>query len=233
MVRTFTLTTQKGGTGKTTLATSLAVAAMQAGEQVVAFDLDPQGSLVAWGKLRGVDGLHVEWFPPEKVGQLPTMMKARSVLKGFTVAILDTPGADNTATHQAMEAASMCLVPIRPTRLDANAVKPTVQALLRGDTLFSFILNQCPPTPRNGRAAEMASGLAALGYLAEPMVVQRADYQDAYAAGQGLRSTRQRAKPPRKCANSGGGLTTNRKERSSESPVSVRGYGNRSVPAYP
>jgi chromosome partitioning protein len=185
MVRTFTLTTQKGGTGKTTLATSLAVAAMHAGEQVVAFDLDPQGSLVAWGKLRGVDGLHVERFPPDKVGQLPAMMKALGS-KGFTVAILDTPGADNTATHQAMEAASMCLVPIRPTRLDANAVKPTVQALLRGDTLFSFILNQCPPTPRNGRAAEMASGLAALGYLAEPMVVQRADYQDAYAAGQGV-----------------------------------------------
>jgi chromosome partitioning protein len=48
-MKIITLTTQKGGTGKTTLATSLAVAAMEAGETVAAFDLDPQGSLARWG----------------------------------------------------------------------------------------------------------------------------------------------------------------------------------------
>src|SRR3954470_17214734 len=50
--RTLTLVTQKGGTGKTTLATSLAVAAMEAGETVALFDLDPQRSLVGWGDKR-------------------------------------------------------------------------------------------------------------------------------------------------------------------------------------
>jgi chromosome partitioning protein len=51
-MRTLTLVTQKGGTGKTTLATSLAVAAMEAGETVALFDLDPQRSLVGWGDKR-------------------------------------------------------------------------------------------------------------------------------------------------------------------------------------
>lgn len=185
MLRTITLTTQKGGTGKTTLATSLAVAALEAGEKVVAFDLDPQGSLMEWRNQRATDDLHVEPFPAGKLAQLPAIMEALG-RKGYTVAILDTPGADNTATHKAMEAATLCLVPIRPTRLDANAVKLTVRALMRGDTPFAFVLNQCPPQPNNSRAPAMAAGLVTLGYLADPMIMSRADYQDAYAEGKGV-----------------------------------------------
>jgi chromosome partitioning protein len=179
-----TLTTQKGGAGKTTLATSLAVAAQEAGETVVMFDLDPQKSLMAWADSRQQATPHVEVFPVERIAQLPDMI--RGLGRSFTTVIIDTAGADNTATHKAMEAATLCLVPLRPTRLDVNAVKPTVQAILRGGTPFAFILNQCPPQPNNTRASEMAAGLAAIGYLADPMIIQRADYQDAYAVGQGV-----------------------------------------------
>lgn len=179
-----TLVTQKGGAGKTTLATALAVAAQEAGESVVMFDLDPQRSLMAWADSRKAETPHVEVFPADRIAQLPDMI--RSLGKSFTVAIIDTAGADNTATHKAMEAATLCLVPLRPTRLDVNAVKPTVQAILRGGTAFAFVLNQCPPQPNNTRAAEMAAGLSAIGYLADPMIIQRADYQDAYAVGQGV-----------------------------------------------
>lgn len=179
-----TLTTQKGGAGKTTLATALAVAAQEVGEKVVMFDLDPQRSLMAWAESRQDETPHVEVFPADRIAQLPHMI--RSLSGAFSVAIIDTAGADNTATHKAMEAATLCLVPLRPTRLDVNAVKPTVQAILRGGTPFAFVLNQCPPQPNNPRANEMAAGLAAIGHLADPLIIQRADYQDAYAAGQGV-----------------------------------------------
>ena len=46
---------QKGGAGKTTLAASLAVAATEAGERVIALDLDPQGSLAGWGDARAAE----------------------------------------------------------------------------------------------------------------------------------------------------------------------------------
>ena len=49
-MRSIAFVTQKGGTGKTTLAASLAEAAAIAGERVIALDLDPQESLCRWGK---------------------------------------------------------------------------------------------------------------------------------------------------------------------------------------
>src|ERR1700712_190458 len=97
-MRTVTLVTQKGGAGKTTLATSLAIAAQQAGEMVAAFDLDPQGSLVEWGKMRRKADTTavanpnlpvVERFPPERIGQAKTMIESLGK-KGVTLTILDT-----------------------------------------------------------------------------------------------------------------------------------------------
>ena len=47
-MRVITFVTQKGGSGKTTLATSCAVAAEQAGHKALILDMDPQGSAEAW-----------------------------------------------------------------------------------------------------------------------------------------------------------------------------------------
>lgn len=184
-MRIITLVTQKGGTGKTTIATSLAVAAHDVGEKVLALDLDPQGSLNAWGNLREADFPHVELVPANIVADLPKLLEGVKA-QGFTLTILDTAGADNPTTHLAMQAADLCLVPLRPTSIDGNAVMPTTQALQRLSKPFAFVLSQCSTIPRNSRAAEMAAGLRTLGVLAEPFICQRADYQDAYAAGQGV-----------------------------------------------
>lgn len=199
-MRTITFVTQKGGSGKTTLSTSLAVTAMEAGETVALFDLDAQRSLLTWGAKRDrareraeaagspelaatLQAPHVQQFPMNRIAELPKLI---SSLKNFSLVILDTPGADNTATHLAMEAATLCLVPLRPTRIEAEAVLPTVQALTRGNSAFAFVLNQCSTIPNNNRAGEMAAGLRAMGKLIDPMIFHRSDYQDAYATGQGV-----------------------------------------------
>jgi chromosome partitioning protein len=44
---------QKGGSGKTTCAIHLAIAASRQKQKVVLLDLDPQGSAASWGKRRG------------------------------------------------------------------------------------------------------------------------------------------------------------------------------------
>ncbi|NTC29385.1 ParA family protein, partial [Agrobacterium tumefaciens] len=47
-MKTLVLVTQKGGSGKSSLAASIAVAAEQAGERVFMLDLDRQGTLANW-----------------------------------------------------------------------------------------------------------------------------------------------------------------------------------------
>ncbi len=185
-MRVLTLVTQKGGVGKTTLAASLAVAAAQAGEKVVALDLDPQGSLGAWGDARTADAPAVDRLPADRLGELPAILAALKV-EGYTVAILDTAGVSSTGGNLAMQAADLALVPARPSRLDLQATMPTIETLMRLGMRdrFAFALNQCPPG-RSSRATEAASGLSMFGVLAEPPLAQRADHQDAIAAGQGV-----------------------------------------------
>ena len=185
-MRTITLVTQKGGAGKTTIAASLAVAAAQAGERVIALDLDPQGSLAAWGDTRSAEEPAVDRIGPDNLANLPAILKALAT-EGYTLAILDTAGIASTGGNLAMQAADLALIPARPSRLDLQATMPTIEALMRLEMRerFAFVLNQCP-AGRSTRATEAANGLAMFGVLAEPMLTQRADHQDALAAGQGV-----------------------------------------------
>jgi chromosome partitioning protein len=182
-MRIIAFITQKGGTGKSTLCTNLAVAASEAGENVLVLDLDDQGTTADWGKTRAAPAPAVAALRRADAARLPALLETASAT--YSVVILDTPGEDSPTTHNAMSAADLCLVPIRPTRADGGANRVTVEALLRGGKRFAFLLNQCPTTPGSSRADEMAAGLMTLGYLANPMIGSRVDYQDAYAAGQG------------------------------------------------
>src|SRR3954454_17225397 len=153
-MKTLTLVTQKGGAGKTTIAASLAVAAAEAGEKVIALDLDPQGSLANWGDMRSDDSPAVDRIGADKVSQLPKILAALKK-QGFTLAILDTAGMESTTGNIAMGAADLCLIPARPSRLDLQATLPTIETLMRMEKRdrFAFVLNQCP-TGRSSRATE-------------------------------------------------------------------------------
>lgn len=187
---TIAFVTQKGGAGKTTLAASVAVAAAASGEKVIAFDLDPQGSLAGWADRRkgqgaSFDNLTVEQYPADKVSMIASVLPALD-RQGFTVAILDTAGVDSPTAHLAMRAADLCLMPARPSRLDIEATRTTFRAVMRMGKKVAFVLNQCPPIPKSSRSLEAAAGLKMLGVLADPMMSTRADYQDAIAAGLGV-----------------------------------------------
>jgi len=188
-MRTVALLTQKGGAGKSTLAASLAVAAAGAGEKVIALDLDPQASLVRWGKRREAAAVQnpviVEPFEVDRLRRVGAIIDGLAGA-GFTLAIFDTPGADSSAVRLVAEAADLCLLPARPTRLDLEATAATFRTAYLAKRKAAFILNQCPPANRGARAGEAARELARLGVLAEPMISARIDFQDAMAAGLGV-----------------------------------------------
>ena len=184
-MKTIALVTQKGGSGKTTIAANLAVAAQEAGETVIVLDLDPQGSLVAWGDDREAETPIVDELDGDRLSQLAEVLSSLEAA-GMTLVILDCPGIASTASNLAMKAADLCLLPARPTLMDIRASKKTVQTLMGLSRPFAFVLNQCPPHRTSGRAQDAAEGLHMMGSLAAPMLGIRADYQDAMAAGQGV-----------------------------------------------
>jgi chromosome partitioning protein len=181
--------TQKGGAGKTTLAASLAEIAASTGEKVIALDLDPQQSLVRWGKRReAANARHKIIIEPLERERLPRL---RAILEGlanagFTLAIFDTTGADSTAVRQVSEVADLSLLPARPTLLDVEATAATFRTVFLAKRKAAFVLNQCPSSYRSTRASEAAKQLNCLGVLAEPMLSARMDFQDAIAAGLGV-----------------------------------------------
>ena len=61
---------QKGGTGKTTLALSIAVAAQRAGRTPAIIDLDPQASASNWADRRKADRLAVVSAQPARLSQI-------------------------------------------------------------------------------------------------------------------------------------------------------------------
>lgn len=188
-MRTIALLTQKGGAGRTTLAASLAVAAAQAGETVIALDLDPQGSLSRWGKRRPAakipNKVMIEPLERERLPRLRAILAGLADV-GFTIAIFDTAAADGAAANAVTEAADLCLLPTRPTCLDVDATAATFRAVYLAKRKAAFVLNQCPPNYRSSRTSESARGLTQLGVLAEPPLCARMDFQDAIEAGLGV-----------------------------------------------
>jgi chromosome partitioning protein len=180
-MKIITLVTQKGGSGKSTICVSLAVAALEAGKSACILEIDKQSTASQWARER-------KQQTPE-VGQL-TADKLAATLKriqssgDYDLVFIDTPGVDSPGTHEAIRVANLCLIPCRPTPADLRGVGPTLAAIHRLEKDFAFVLNQAPP--RSYRVRETEEGLKVLGMIADVRLVMRTDHQDAIGQGQGV-----------------------------------------------
>lgn len=181
-MRTIAFVTQKGGAGKSTLASSIAVAARRAGERVFIIDLDPLQSLVKWSKARETTDVPVEHVPPAK------LVKALAALekKGVTLVVIDAPGADSEYSEAAIRVADLCIIPARPNVFDLWASEMTRASIKDKKKDHAFLLNQCPPAQQSARVDLGVKALQAMGVLLTPLVSSRVDYQEAARLGLGV-----------------------------------------------
>ncbi|WP_363350345.1 AAA family ATPase [Methylocystis echinoides] len=178
-MRTIAFVTQKGGAGKSTLASGVAAAARAAGERVFIIDLDPLQTLVTWAKTRHDPDLGVEYVPPAK------LEKAIAALakKGVTLVVLDAPGQGGEAAAAAIRAADLCIIPARPNAFDLWASDKTRAQMKAQGRDYAFLLNQCPPSQQSARVELGVKALEAIGGLLTPLVSARVDYQEAARLG--------------------------------------------------
>jgi chromosome partitioning protein len=181
-MRTVAFVGQKDGSGKSTIAASLAVVAHEMKEEVCVVDMDSHGSLARWGQMRIADDINVI---ATGAARLPALL-ASLERKGVTLAILDTPGAEGAASSSAMRVADLNIVPSRPSMFDMWASARTRAALEEIGAKFVFLLNQCPPAQQAARVQDGVEALEEMGGLISPLVLARVDYQEAVRHGWGV-----------------------------------------------
>jgi len=183
IMETILIAAQKGGAGKTTLARNLSVAAAQDGLKVLCLDLDPQGSLRAWWESRDADTPAMLDRDPAPHALKATLDAAKAQ---FDLCIIDTPPAAPEWLSEALGAADLVLIPVRPSPDDLRAVGATIAAVNAAKVPFAFALSQ---TPRARITEEAARVLAQHGRVAPVNIAQRVAYAETGATGQGVSET--------------------------------------------
>jgi chromosome partitioning protein len=181
-MKTIAIISQKGGSGKTTVAVHLAVCAERAGQIAAIIDLDPQGSAFEWSSRRVAGSPEVIRATSDQLAVLLAQAKAN----GADFAIIDTaPHSDKSATVAA-GLADMILIPCRPSAFDVAAIPTTLNILKLSkakDKAF-ILLNAVPPQGRTGN--EATEGLSTFANVSPVRLVHRAAYSHAVNDGRSV-----------------------------------------------
>ncbi len=170
-MRIIAVTSQKGGSGKTTLSGHLAVEAERAGAGPVALiDTDPQGSLSEWWNEREANA---PAFAQTAIGSLEQdLNKLRE--QGFRLAIIDTPPAITRSIQAVVTRADLVIIPTRPSPHDLRAAGATVDLVERAGKPLMFVVNGA--TARARLTGEAAIALSQHGTVAPTIVHNRQDF---------------------------------------------------------
>ena len=176
---------RKGGSGKTTVAVNLALAAHRRGHAVELADTDPQGSSAEVMKVRKDDGPRVVQTTGEALYAARDEPHAETGLR-----VLDTPAGAEDAIGHAIALAQVSVIVVRPTFLDLAATLQTAQILRRLRRPGLILLNQAPVTREGVEPPAVKRALDALRLMQLPVVPvilrSRAAYQTSLALGRSV-----------------------------------------------
>ena len=172
---------QKGGSGKTTLALHLAASATQAKRPACIVDTDPQATAAAWGDWRGDFLPIVVTSPPARLAK--TIERARSP-DDIEIVVIDTPPHAEAAMREAIKAADLVLIPSRPRAFDLHALEG-VADMLSNATTPAFVVFNAVPGGATRQVADASEAAKALGLDVCPVTFgERADFHKSSAKGE-------------------------------------------------
>lgn len=193
MSRILTIANEKGGVGKTTVATNLAVMARLAGMDVLLVDTDvKQTSITAWCGARQQRG--VTPFIPAmiKVGKFGADVIA--IAEKYDLVIVDVGGRDSTELRQGLAIADSAIVPIMPGQFEVwgmanmTATLDEVEDRIGRAVPTAVLLNGMSPHPSSTETREildLLEGTSDRVPTFQTMLRSRRCYRAAIPAGLG------------------------------------------------
>ena len=190
---TIAIVNQKGGTGKTTLATNLSCALAE-NFRVLLLDADAQGSSQDWAESQPQGRLNPEVRAADP-GRL--LQDARRLAAEYDWVIIDGPAGISRTSADAVRASDLVLVPAKPSPFDVWAASDIVEAVKArqeisgGIPRAAFVITMARPTTLLGRQIEAALeeyGLPAL----ESRTTERVSYPRMVIEGKSVLDGRDR-----------------------------------------
>ena len=181
------LLNQKGGVGKTTLATHIAGELEFQGWSVILIDADPQGSALDWTQRRNQNGLP-RLFGTVGLARETLHQEAPALAKRCDHIVIDGPPRIAALARSALLAADLVLIPVQPSPYDVWA-SAEMLSLIREAQVFrprlraAFVINRRVSTTMIGREARRTLADQPLPVLFSE-VRQRIVFADSVAAGQ-------------------------------------------------
>jgi chromosome partitioning protein len=177
---------RKGGTGKSTLAAHLALHVHRLMQSCLLIDDDPQGSLSLWNEQRS------ESAPPLKIVKrdIAHLVK-KAKQKPIEWVFIDTPPNNSVSVLEAIESATLVVIPCRPGLFDLDAVQDTIALSRHSRTPYAIVFNAAPPKRQGLEAPSVTLARRYLAKLEVPVwggqISHRASFSLALTDGEAAR----------------------------------------------
>ena len=132
---------QKGGVGKTTISTCLAVAFQQSGRNTVIIDLDPQATACFWHDVRENKSPAVISVQPVRLKSMLSAAKEN----GTDIVIIDGAAIQREISYDVSAIADYVIIPTKPAVFDITSMQETIKALRQNSVPFGVVLNMVSP----------------------------------------------------------------------------------------
>jgi chromosome partitioning protein len=176
---------QKGGSGKTMLAAQLAVALAAAGDRVAVLDIDPQGSLTVWTKLRSTAAKATSAVTGAAVSGWRLTAELEKLRAVHDIVLIDTPPVIDSDARRAIRAADLVLIPLNPAPPDLWAAEGTLKLAAEEKRPVALVFNRAPAASRLRKRLEAEINARGL-LLLDSALANRAGYANAFADGLGV-----------------------------------------------